>query len=211
MIDYNALVARTGSGTLDTNAARTVVSADAVRRMACDCDIHRLITGPQSTILDHGRSQRVVTDTLFDVLALRDGGCRINGCVTPAGGCDAHHAVHWADQGVTEPDNLALVCWHHHHWLHEQHWRLQPHGAGHFTLIDPHGAEHPVRPPWLGHAPPPNAPPPDATALKLGDAPSDADPARTLFDPPPGADPAYTLFDTSPDADPARTLFDPPV
>ncbi len=205
MIDYNALVTRTGSGVLDTNAARTVVSADAVRRMACDCDIHRLITGPQSTILDHGRSQRVVTDTLFDVLALRDGGCRINGCVTPAGACDAHHAVHWADHGVTEPDNLALVCWHHHHWLHEQHWRLQPHGAGHFTLIDPHGAEHPVRPPWLGHAPPPHTAP-NARPNAAPDAPANMPPDPA----PPNAAP-LTFDETSPDAEPARTLFDPPV
>jgi hypothetical protein len=35
--------------------------------------------------------------------------------------------VHWSDLGDTAPDNLVLLlCWFHHHRLHEQHWRLEP-------------------------------------------------------------------------------------
>ena len=47
-------------------------------------------------------------------------------------------------------DNTILVCWYHHHWLHEQHWRIEPLGAGHFLLIDPFGNEHELRAPTLG-------------------------------------------------------------
>jgi hypothetical protein len=57
------------------------------------------------------------------------------------------------DDGDTEPDNLPLVCWHHHHWLHEQHWSIEPLGGGHFILIDPDGGRHPMRPPMIGAAP----------------------------------------------------------
>ena len=152
-IDYDDLVASTGGGCVETDLDRTVVPAETIRRMACDASVHRLVTGPQSTIVDYGRAQRVVSDSLFDVLALRDHGCRFAGCTTPASGCDAHHALHWLDGGETEPDNLPLVCWHHHHWLHEQHWSIEPLGGGHFILIDPHGGAHPMRPPTIGAAP----------------------------------------------------------
>ena len=152
-IDYDDLVASTGGGSVETDLDRTVVPAETIRRMACDATVHRLVTGPQSTILDYGRAQRVVSDSLFDVLALRDHGCRFAGCTIPASGCDAHHALHWLDGGETEPDNVPLVCWHHHHWLHEQHWSIEPLGGGHFILIDPHGGAHPMRPPMIGAAP----------------------------------------------------------
>ena len=36
--------------------------------------------------------------------------------------------------------------------LHEQHWRIQPLGAGHFILIDPDGKTLEMRPPMVGLA-----------------------------------------------------------
>ena len=139
-------------GALDTDLDRSVVSAEAVRRMACDCNIHRYITNPLGTVIDYGRSTRVVSDSLFDTLLIRDHGCRWPGCGIPAGGCDAHHATHWLDGGETEPDNLVLLCWFHHHLLHEQHWSIEPLGGGHFNLNDPHGGAQLLRPPLVGLA-----------------------------------------------------------
>jgi len=149
-VAYDDLVAATRGGTLDTNSGRTALTAQAVRRMACDAGIHRLVTGADGTILDYGRQTRTVSDSQFDVLALRDHGCRIPGCPIPPGSCDAHHSIHWVDDGNTDLDDLVLVCWYHHHWLHEQHWRIQPLGAGHFTLIDPDGNHHQLTPPQIG-------------------------------------------------------------
>ncbi len=143
---------RAHGGTLDTNDHRCTMSADALRRLACDCGIHRYLTDPLGTVVDYGRQQRTVSDTQFDRLVVRDHGCRWPGCGFAAAGCDAHHAVHWLDHGETNDDNLALLCWFHHHLLHEQHWSMQPLGAGHFTLIDPQGATHPMRPPVVGLA-----------------------------------------------------------
>ena len=58
------------------------------------------------------------------------------------------------------PTDLDLLCWYHHHWLHEQHWKLEPLGAGHFQLTDPTGQVHPLRPPMIGLAlPAPETPP----------------------------------------------------
>ena len=48
-----------------------------------------------------------------------------------------------------EPDNLPLLCWHHHHTVHEQHWSIEPLGAGHFQLISLTGVTMPMSPPLL--------------------------------------------------------------
>lgn len=157
-------------GALDTDTDRTVVPAEAIRRMACDCNVHRYITNPLGTVIDAGRAHRVVSDSLFDNLLVRDHGCRWPGCGIPAGGCEAHHAIHWLDRGETEPDNLVLLCWFHHHLLHEQHWSIEPLGGGHFILNDPLGGAHVLRPPLVGLAlptAPPTAPPTAAASTPL--------------------------------------------
>lgn len=142
----------TNGGVLDTNTGPITLSAEAIRRLACDAGVHRLVSGPGSTILDYGRQSRTVSDAQFDVLTIRDHGCRIMGCPVPPGGCDAHHSIHWADLGDTDLDELVLLCWFHHHLLHEQHWSLEPLGAGHFVLRDSDGVVRPLRPPLVGLA-----------------------------------------------------------
>ena len=47
-----------------------------------------------------------------------------------------------------------VLYWHHHHHCHEQHFSLEPFGAGHFHLHTPIGTTHDTRPPrltLLGH------------------------------------------------------------
>ena len=39
-----------------------------------------------------------------------------------------------ATSETPNPTILPLLCWHHHHCLHEQHFSLEPLGAGHFHL-----------------------------------------------------------------------------
>jgi hypothetical protein len=151
-IAYHDLLTGDSGGSLDTNGGRAVVSTESIRRLACDAGIHRLVHASDGTILDYGHQTRSLSDNLFDVLTARDHGCRWTGCTAPPAACDAHHAEHWLDLGETEPDNLLLVCWYHHHLLHEQHWRIEPYGAGHFTLTDPSGDTHDLRPAMLGFA-----------------------------------------------------------
>lgn len=136
-------------GRLDTDLDSTTVSSNQIRRMCCDAGIHRYVADPQGTVVDFGHTRRTVSDSQFDTLVIRDHGCRWPGCHIPAGGCDAHHADHWLDDGPTTNDNLILLCWYHHRLLHEQHWRIQPHRGGHFTLTDPNGNERTLRPPLV--------------------------------------------------------------
>ena len=157
-IDVNDLITATRGGVLDTNTGPITLDADAIRRLACDAGIHRLITGPDGVVIDYGRQTRSVSDSQFDLLTIRDHGCRLPGCPIPPGGCDAHHSIHWANDGNTDLDDLVLLCWYHHHLLHEQHWSIEPLGAGHFVLRDSDGNIRPLRPPMVGLALPAPAP-----------------------------------------------------
>lgn len=137
-IPYETLLTRNGISLLDDH----MIMPDTARRLACDAGIHRVITHAGSAVVDYGRQTRTISEPLWRLLVHRDGGCRFPGCAVPGEMCDAHHAEHWADGGATEPHNLALVCWFHHHVLHEQHWQLEPLGAGHFLLRSPTGDLH---------------------------------------------------------------------
>ena len=101
------------------------ISGDTARRLACDAELHRVITKGKSVALDFGTTTRLATDTQYLAMALRDGGCRWPGCDRPPGWCQAHHideAIR--DDGPTDLINLALLCACHHHYAHTPHWTL---------------------------------------------------------------------------------------
>jgi hypothetical protein len=144
-IPYETLIERSGQAVL----ADHYLTPDAARRLACDAGIHRMITHSGSAVIDYGRQTRSVSESLWNVLVQRDGGCRFPSCEIPAEMCDAHHAEHWADDGETCQDNLALLCWFHHHVMHEQGFSLEPLGAGHFVLRSPTDQMYEFSPPRL--------------------------------------------------------------
>jgi hypothetical protein len=101
------------------------LSGEAVRRLACDAELHRVITQGKSVVLDFGTSTRFASDSQFLAMALRDGGCRWPGCDRPPGWCDAHHideAIR--DDGPTNLMNQALLCACHHPYAHSPDWGL---------------------------------------------------------------------------------------
>jgi len=125
----------------------TVITPSAAQRLACDANVCRLLTGPAGEILDMGRSRRTVTPAQWKALRLRDRHCRFGGCRRPWAWCDAHHIQHWTrDNGPTNPNNLILVCRHHHTVIHDGGWTLT--GTPENPIITrPDGSR-------LAHAPP---------------------------------------------------------
>lgn len=61
-----------------------------------------------------------VTAGFFSTLRVcrGDKGCSFPGCDRPPSWCQAHHIRHWIDGGVTDIDNLTLLCERHHHVVH---------------------------------------------------------------------------------------------
>ncbi|WCN83497.1 HNH endonuclease signature motif containing protein [Micromonospora sp. LH3U1] len=125
---YDVLRQQLDTGTLDTGGH---LSADAVRRLACDAAILPAILGQAGQVLDVGRQRRLISGPLRRALVLRDRGCAFPGCDRPPRWCDAHHIRHWADGGPTSLDNAVLLCGHHHRHIHHSDWAVQLGGDGH--------------------------------------------------------------------------------
>jgi hypothetical protein len=108
----------------------TAAPSSFVEAVACDANIHRVLTNGRSAILDYGRSVRSAPPDLFNALALRDGHCREPGCDRPPAWCDAHHVDVWEEGGVTSLANSVLRCSRHHHLWHRRRragWREKLH------------------------------------------------------------------------------------
>lgn len=114
------------------------LSAQTIRRLACDAEIIPTVLGTDSQVLDVGRTNRLVTAAIWHALVTRDQHCTFPGCRRLPHACDAHHIVHWADGGPTSLDNLALLCRRHHTLVHKTAWKLQ---------LDPHTRKPRWQPP----------------------------------------------------------------
>lgn len=96
-----------------------VLSAETVRRLACDAQILPMVLGRKGQPLDLGGEVRLVTTGLRIALWQRDGGCTFPGCTVPPQWADAHHARHWARGGRTSLLNCCLLCPRHHTYVHK--------------------------------------------------------------------------------------------
>lgn len=105
--------------TASSGPGHDTITPRTLRALTCDTVVSRLVLGPQSEVLDHGRSARTVPSKLRQTLIARDGGCMHPHCDRPPGWAQAHHITHWADGGQTNLDNLILLCQFHHTWLHD--------------------------------------------------------------------------------------------
>jgi hypothetical protein len=113
------------------------VPAAVVQRLACDATIRRVLLGPASAVIDVGRALRVASGAARAALRVRDGGCVWPGCDRPASWTNAHHVVHWGHGGVTDLDNLVLICYRHHWSVHEGGWQLVKTDGGRVLAIPP--------------------------------------------------------------------------
>jgi hypothetical protein len=113
---------RAGTGTLLFTGP---VTADTVRKIACDADIIPVVLGGEGQVLDIGRASRVFPPHIRKALTARDRGCAFPQCTIPAPWCEAHHTTYWYRGGTTGTDNGTLLCSHHHHLIHKEQWTIQ--------------------------------------------------------------------------------------
>ena len=122
------------------------VSGEAARRIACDAELHRIITKGASVVLDFGTSTRLASESQYLAMAVRDGGCRWPGCDRPPGWCEAHHIDEVIrDDGPTNLSNMVLLCSSHHHFVHERDWSLVG-DAPALSIRRPNGSTMPAPP-----------------------------------------------------------------
>ena len=112
------------------------LSAQTLRRLACDAQIIPVVLNSKSRVIDVGRRTRVISEALRIAVIHRDEHCVWPGCAAPPDRCDCHHVEHWINGGPTNLDNLALLCHRHHILLHEAHYKLQRHDNT-WTVLKP--------------------------------------------------------------------------
>lgn len=97
---------------------------DALRRLACDGQVTRIVLGPDSVPLDVGRAERIVPPQLRRSVVSRDKCCTFPFCDRPPSWCECHHVVEWAEGGCTKLGNLVLLCPRHHGQVHREKWQI---------------------------------------------------------------------------------------
>ena len=102
--------------------AGVVLGPETVRRLACDATIIPTVLGAAAAVVDLGTDVRLFTAAQVKRLWLRDRHCSYPGCTMASSWCDAHHLVHWADDGPTDLDNAALLCERHHTIVHQRRY-----------------------------------------------------------------------------------------
>jgi hypothetical protein len=122
------------SGTLEDG---TRISAETLRRVACDCGL--VAVGHDGQGLSIGRRARSIPPAIRRALRVRDRGCAFPGC-THTRFLHAHHLQHWLHGGETSLDNVLTLCSVHHHLVHEGGWRITI-AADKTFLFHPPGGE----------------------------------------------------------------------
>jgi hypothetical protein len=123
---------------VDARSGRLVTSACADAAL-CDCVLHTVLRDAHGTPAGFGRSRYTVPRSLFRQVAARDGGCRFPRCNRPVQHCEAHHIVYWRNMGLTDYENLVLLCSRHHHLVHQQSLNLQLMPSGDLRVAWPAG------------------------------------------------------------------------
>ena len=96
--------------------------ADALR-IAAEADIIPVVLDDGGGIIGYGRTRRTASPAQRFALTARDRGCSFPGCDTPPAWTQAHHVIAWADGGLTNLENLTLVCGFHHREFEQRGWQ----------------------------------------------------------------------------------------
>ncbi len=165
-----AAVAQTASadtfdGAIELDHGAHYVSAETSRRIACDAATEHMHHDADGDVIASSRRTRTIPPAIRRALTVRDTTCRFPGCTSRR--CDAHHIVHWADDGETNLENLVLLCRPHHRAVHEGGFGVSRATNGAVTFTRPDGERLDTAPPtpraWYEQPtdPPiaPNAPP----------------------------------------------------
>lgn len=118
-MDLTALLSGLGVATTD---AGVPITAGEARRLACTADLVPAVLGTASEVLDLGRSARLFSRAQRKALAVRDRGCRAEGCTVEASWCEAHHLQEWSKRGRSDLENAVLLCGHHHRRIHDDRY-----------------------------------------------------------------------------------------
>jgi len=110
----------------------TPISVAKARLLACEAGIIPSVFDYEAgEAVELGRALRLPNTALRRKLELEQAeGCAWTGCSRPISWTEAHHVVHWADGGLTNAENLILLCRFHHGRIHSTGWTVEKTGPG---------------------------------------------------------------------------------
>lgn len=120
--------AESGRGTVRLSDGKTM-SVPAAFRLADQADVITVLFSPRGAILDLGRKCRIASQNQTWALYVRDRGCSFPGCTVPAKWTQRHHVTPWQHGGLTNINNLTLLCHFHHHNFERLGWACQMRGG----------------------------------------------------------------------------------
>lgn len=109
-----------------------------LERIACDCDMSRVIFDSDGIVLDAGRTRRIVSNDQRRAVITRDQQCQRPQCHAPPRYCEVHHRIWWERGGVTSVADSVLLCFRCHDWVHREDIAITRVGD-HWEFTDPSG------------------------------------------------------------------------
>ena len=122
-----------------------LISAETVRRLACDATVIVALDDDVGHTMYEGRARRFPTDSQRREIMRRDRHCRFLGC-TNVTFTNVHHIKPWGSGGPTNLENLVLMCQHHHYRLHSSGWSMSGDANEQLTFLAPTGRAMTSRP-----------------------------------------------------------------
>ena len=126
-IDLDDLLEKTGWAVASDG---TLIRTDTALAAADQADIYWAFTHSTGQILHLGRTRRIATRAQTIALYARDLGCSFPGCNIPPEWCERHHILSWAEGGLTDLNNLTLLCRYHHHNFFAKGWECRINDQG---------------------------------------------------------------------------------
>jgi hypothetical protein len=136
-IDVEDLLAKAG---VAETADGSQLASDQLLRIADEAEIWPIITNRNGVPLALGRSQRLASKGQTMALIARDAGCSFPGCTHSASWCERHHSVDWIVGGLTDLNNLTLLCRYHHTHFLQKGWSCRINADGLPEWIPPAGS-----------------------------------------------------------------------
>jgi hypothetical protein len=98
---------------------------DTVRRLGCDGRLTAVVLDAYGRPVGASGTHRHATRRERRALEAQWGGCAVDGCNQPFARTRPHHVIPWWLSKITRLKDLAPVCEHHHHDIHEGGRTLQ--------------------------------------------------------------------------------------
>ena len=141
--DVSVLSKLDGNGVTEISTG-PVISNELARLLGCDSALEVAIERDGKPI-GIGRRSRTIPGWLRRQVEHRDHHCRWPGCGRTVF-LQVHHRVPWAQGGATDFEDLVLLCWWHHLFIHENGWPITKDLDGLFVFRKPDWTPYPPRP-----------------------------------------------------------------